>query len=263
MKFSEVLSWELKNITLFPIVEVFTGLLVLQVVSSSMLGARTISLFYYPDASVLQDLMFFRLMRQIVGSLISAYISVSFIAVVSATMLFAYQFEAGASKLYLSLPVKRSRYFAAKFLVCFLVPFLMLVIIGFSTELFLNPSSAFFFFASPLAILWTLLIAGDMVFFVVSVALTISVFSRSTAVSLISSLALLYGLQLSSGYISVPVLPPDSLSRGFYYFLFSTQTSFWQQFPGLTGVCVLVLTPVVSACLLVVSYFYYCRRFEL
>jgi len=262
-KFIRVLMWQLREVTRFPILEFLTALLVFQVFYASSLAARSISFLFFPEWEMVQSLMVFRLMREIAGSLLAAYIPTTFMVAVIATMSFAYQFETGLMKTYLSLPTKKSHYFLAKVFACFLIPFMMLIVISFATEFFLNPATLFFFFVSPEAFVKTLLLTGEMVFFIVSVCVTVSLFSRHTAVSLITSLAILYGLQLLGGSMGLPVLPPASLSQGLFYFLFHSQDSYWRQYPGWEGIGVLALTPVVSLSLVLISYTYYSRRFEL
>jgi ABC-type transport system involved in multi-copper enzyme maturation permease subunit len=262
-KFVRVVAWELKNIARFPIVEVLLALLVFQVMSSTLVNARSISRTYFPFDEFPQGLMLSDLVRQIATDLAGAFISTSFIGVVSATMLFSYQYETGLTKFYMSLPIKRTNFFLAKLLACFLVPFLMLVAVGCTAELFLNPVSVLFLFSAPMVLARALLIIGEMVLFVIAVSISLSILSHNTAVSFISSLAILYGLTLVSGSIGVPILPPASFSQGLWSFLFYSQRDFWSTYPGWTGAGTLALTPTVALILLVVSYFYFSRRLNL
>jgi hypothetical protein len=262
-KFLEVLIWQLRESTRFPILEFLAALLVFQVFYASLFAARGVSFLFFPEWGVVQSLMVLRLMREIARSLLSAYIPTTFIVVVIATMSLAYQFETGLMKMYFSLPAKRSHYFFAKFFVCFLIPFIMLIVTSLLTEFFLNPIGLFFLFVSPEALVGTLLLTGEMVFFIVSVSVAVSLFSRHTAVSLISSLVILYSLELLGGSMELPILPPKSLSHGLFQFFFFSQNNYWRQYPGWEGIGVLALTPVVSLSLVLISYVYYSKRLEL
>jgi hypothetical protein len=260
-KFANVLMWELRNIVRFPIIELLIILLTFQVMSSAIIGARTISIAYVSFLGLPQDEMLSALMTVIAQGLTGAFISTSFIGTVSATMLFAYQSETGLTKFHLSLPIKRTHYFLAKLLACVLVPFLMLVAVGCIAEIFINPISLLYFFSAPTILAEGLLLVGEMVFFVVAVSITISIFTHNTAVSFIGSLAMLYGLQLVDGIYGLPLLPPTSLDQGLFFFLF--RYGYWNTYPSWQGLSILLLTPLLSVALLTVSYFYYSRRLNL
>jgi len=257
MKFTSVLKWELRNIVRFPIIELLILLLTYQVMSSAFVSARTQDLGYNPLAALPQGQMLTALFTVVAQGLAGAFISISFIGAVAATMLFAYEFETGLTKFYMSLPIKRTQQFLAKLLSCFLVPFLMLLAVGCIAEIFLNPVSVQYFFSAPETLANVMLLLGEMALFIVAVCITISIFSHNTAISFIGSLAILYGLQLI-GNRAFPVLPPTSLDTGLIWYLF--QPSYWNQYPGWHGTAILIVTPILSATLLIVSYSYYCRR---
>lgn len=254
-RFIVSLTWELKSLFRFPFPEVllamFTYMIFLPrgggfgftVSSESLIWeeiTRTIAFYITRDAA---QFSFF------------AYIPMGIFASIFATLAFAYEIENGLLKVHLSHPICRRNIFLAKLLSCFLIVF-----VTFSASLlfyaFLDiTENALYLILSPDLVLKVLLMAALQSLFMISVAISFSLYSGKTSVSLIGSFATIYLIQLLSESANLEFLPPISF-REQASFLFS------KAFPKLSQLPNFLTIPLVSVFLIIFSYLFFSRRLE-
>jgi ABC-type transport system involved in multi-copper enzyme maturation permease subunit len=171
-------------------------------------------------------------------------------------MTFAYEIENGLLKVHLSHPSSRRSLFASKWLACFLIVFTTLsCILLLFTFLYLPQNDAYLLINLDLPFK-VLAIAASEAFFVVSLTVSFSVFSRKASVSLVGSFATLYVIQLASQTTNLAFLPPASFYQQVEILLSSMGPKLSDLFDFLT-------IPLVSVFLIAVSYIYFSRRLEM
>lgn len=250
------LSWELRNLSRFPFPEALLALFV-YVLFMPRLGGFSIS----TDLERLDWLWFnkriaFHTIWGAARLSYVAYLPMGIFASIFATLSFAYEIENGLLKVYLSHPISRAGVFLSKFLSCF-----FLIYTTFSTSLlayaFLRiPENTPYFIFSVGLVSKMLFLAAVESFFVVSLAISFSIFSEKASVSLIGSFVMIYALHLVSGSVGLPYLPPTSFSEQ----ASALFTSIALQFSDILNFAV---APVISTLLVVFSYIYFSRRLEI
>lgn len=249
-------TWELKNLFRFPFPEVllalFTYLVFLPRVSISSWN------WTLGDVSWTNVTLYLGRQSAYSGALYSveAYLPLTIFASIFSTLAFAYEIENGLLKVHFSHPTSRVTIFLSKWLSCFLIVFSTLsCTLLFFTFLYL-PENSLYLITNSYLPLGLLLLAASETFFVVSLTVAFSIFSRKTSVSLVGSFATLYIIQLLSETANLPFLPPISF-RAQAGFLFSRVGSILPQFANFMTI------PIVSAVLTLVSCIYFLRRLEL
>lgn len=255
-KLSATLMWELKNLSRFPLPEALLALFVY------VFFMRRGGVFCF--SAHLEGLDWLGFNRTIAFHTIlgaahlssQAYIPMGIFASILATLSFAYEIENGLLKVYLSHPISRAGVFLSKFLSCF-----FLIYTAFSTSLLtyallrIPENTPYFVFSGDL-VLRMLFLAAVECFFVVSLAISFSIFSERASVSLIGSFVVIYILQLVSGSVGLPYLPPTSF-REQAFLLFSSIP------PQFSDILNFAVAPMISTVLVVFSYLNFSRRLEI
>jgi len=162
----------------------------------------------------------------------------------------------------LSNPVRRRDLFLAKFAVCFLTT---LAIVGgamFAVMFVQNWSVSVYVASFPTMIFSVFVLFVLQAFFIVCVATAVAVFSRNTAVSFIGSFGVLYLPDYMSRLVGVkvPFVPPESTHLVSFYL--RAASVFWRQYDLGTLLGATVVPAVIAATLLLMSFVYFTRRFD-
>jgi ABC-type transport system involved in multi-copper enzyme maturation permease subunit len=255
------LTWELKNVFRFPFPEIMLAIF------TYMLFVSRISVFSY--TSDLESLSWQSFTFSLafhsshVGAeySVSAYLPMAILASIFATISFAYEIENGLMKVHLSNPTSKRSVFLSKWLSCFVIIFTTLscAMLFFA---FLNaPENDLYLIINSELTFGMLLIAASESFFIVSLTVAFSIFSRKASVSLVGSFATVYMLQLLGDATNISFLPPisfgvqvDFLFRKVFYPIGG---------PQLSGLPNFLVMPIASLLLTVVCYVYFSRRLEL
>jgi ABC-type transport system involved in multi-copper enzyme maturation permease subunit len=250
------LAWELNNMFRFPFPEILLTLFTYMVfVPHPGMFSGTFGLEYLSWDEITYDLAFRSAQDGALYS-VSAYFPLAILASIFATLSFAYEIENGLLKVYLSHPTSRRAMFLSKFLSCFLIVFITLscVLLFFA---FLDiPENAFYLILNSQLILRMLLVSALESFFITSLTVCFSIFSKKASTSLVGSFATIYIIQLLSESANLTFLPPSSFYVQVEFLLERTG-------PKLSLLPDFLITPLVSAALAIVAYVYFSRRLEL
>jgi ABC-type transport system involved in multi-copper enzyme maturation permease subunit len=185
-----------------------------------------------------------------------AYLPLIILTSIFSTLAFAYEIENGLLKVHLSNPNSKKNVFISKWLSCFLIVFSTLCCtLAFFLFLYMQENNLYMLFNTS----WpprVFLLAGLEALLIVSIAVSFSILSRKTSVSLVGSFATLYILQLLSDSAGMTYLPPQSFSWQ-AVFLFSRTGIKLSELP------IFMITPIASIVLIAISYIYFSRRLEL
>jgi ABC-type transport system involved in multi-copper enzyme maturation permease subunit len=247
------LSWELKNLFRFPFPEILLALFTYMVFLPRGGG--------YQMNSALEDMSWQRVTQKfardssiLAGSYsVQAYLPMIILTSIFATLAFAYEIENGLLKVHFSHPTSKVSLFAAKWLSCFLIIFTTLSCTLLLFTFLFYPENDVYLILNSNFLVYILFMAASEAFFVVSLAVAFSIFSKKASISLVGSFATLYTIQLASQTANLTYLP--SASFGYQIgFLFSIG-----QTPDLLN---LLAVPLASAFLTIISYVYFARRLE-
>ena len=250
------LTWELKNLFRFPFPEILLALFTYMVFASHGGGfSGSFDLESLSWQTITYTLAFHSTKRSALYS-VEAYLPMAILASIFATLVFASEIENGLLKVHLSHPTSRRAIFLSKFLSCFLIVFTTLSCsLLFFTFLDI-PENALHLIINSHLTLGVLLVAALETFFIVTLTVSFSIFSKKASVSLVGSFAAVYIIQLLSETANLTFLPPTSF-YGQVYFLFSRVG------PKLSGLPDFLVIPFVSTFLAIISYVYFSRRLEL
>lgn len=256
-RFLTALIWELKSLFRFPFPEVLIGLFTYLIfLPSQRYGfSFTVSPENLSWESITRSIAFQSVSRAALSSP-SAYIPISIFASIFATLIFAYEIENGLLKVHLSHPISKRNVFSAKLLSCFLIVFTTFSVSLLSFTFLQFPENDLYLILSSDLILKVLLIAMFQSLFVISVAVSFSLYSANTSISLIGSFATLYLIQLLGESTNLEFLPPTSLRQQALYIL-SMPTPNLSQLPNFLA------TPLISVFLIILSYLYFSRRLQI
>lgn len=250
------LTWELNNLFRFPFPEILLALFTYMVFLPHV--GRFTSI---PDPenlswqSIPYELAFHSAQRGTLYS-VSAYLPMAILASIFATLAFAYEIENGLLKVHLSHPTSRRAIFLSKFLSCFLIIFTTLSCILLFFAFLYIPENALYLIIHPHLTLRMFLLAALESFFIISLTVSFSIFSRKASISLVGSFATVYIIQLLGETANLTFLPPASF-YGQVEFLFSRIA------PELSELSNFLTIPLVSTFLTIISYVYFSRRLEL
>jgi len=253
------LAWELKNLFRFPFPEVLLGLF------TFMVFLPRLSVF--AGTLILSDLSWQEITRQAAyvsaqrASFysVSAYLPMAILGSIFATLAFAYEIENGLLKVHLSHPAGKRTIYLSKWLSCFLIIFTTLsCALLFFAFLYIPQNDLYLIVNFDLAP-GILLLAALEAFFVVSVTVSFSIFSRKASVSLVGSFAALYIVQLLSGTSGMTFLPPTSFDLQARS-MFSPHSI---SFPRFYAFPDFLIVPIASAVLTITSYIYFSKGLEL
>lgn len=247
------LMWELKNLFRFPFPEIILALFTYMIFQPST-GLYTGSFESLSWPWITYRLTFTSTYRTAFYS-IQAYLPMVILASIFATLAFAYEIENGLLKVHFSHPTSRRAIFSSKFLSCFLIIFATLSCsLLFFVFLYIPENNLYLIINSHLTLSIILLAALES-FFITSLAVSFSIFSRKASISLVCSFATVYIIQLLSQTEGLTFLPPAA----FYWqveFLFSYSQK-------LSALPYFLSIPIISILLTVFSYIYFSRRLEL
>lgn len=248
------LTWELKNLFRFPFPEILLALFTYMVFQPSP-GLFTSSFESLSWLDITYSLTLKSTYRTAFYSL-QAYLPMAILASIFATLAFAYEIENGLLKVHFSHPTSRRAIFLSKFASCFLIIFTTLSCsLLFFAFLYIPENNLYLIINSHLT-LSILLLAALESFFIVSLTVSFSIFSRKASISLVGSFATVYIIQLLSQNENLTFLPPAA----FYLhveFLFSYTG------PKISALSDFLIIPVVSTLMTIFSYIYFSRRLEL
>lgn len=250
------LAWELKHLFRFPFPEVLLTLFTYMVFLPH--GGGYSSSFDLESLSwqrITYVLAFHSAQRGAFYSL-SAYLPMAILASIFATLAFAYEIENGLLKVHLSHPTSRRAVFLSKFLSCFLIVFTTLSCTLLLFTFLYIPENAVYLVIYPRFTLGMLLLAALESFFIVSLTVSFSIFSRRTSISLVGCFATVYIVQLLGDTANLTFLPPTSFHWQLA-FLFSRIA------PKLSELPDFLVNPLAATFLTIISYVYFSRRLEL
>jgi len=250
------LTWELKHLFRFPFPEILLALFTYMVFLPH--GGGYSSSFDLENLSwqrITYNLAFYSTQRGALYS-VSAYLPMAILASIFATLAFAYEIENGLLKVHLSHPISRRAVFLSKFLSCFLIVFTTLSCSLLFFAFLHIPENNLYLIIYPDLTLGMLLLAALESFFIVSLTVSFSIFSRTPSISLVGSFATVYIVQLLGETANLTFLPPASF-YGQVEFLFSRIA------PKLSELPDFLFIPLVSTSLTMISYVYFSRRLEL
>jgi len=259
-KFVKLISWEARRILRFPLLEIFLVLIMLSVVTEMFYVSQRMS-----EGSAPLLLSTSRRIVYLYGKWIAYNVShtmsnIFIVSILTGSTLIgnfmAKEIENGTTKLYASHPISRSHIFISKYIVCFfslaLVPLLALLISVFM----IDPRFPLYLMQNEREIISLLIVVLLMSFYITSVSVACSVFSRNVAMSLFGSIGILLVINIVSGDYSY--LPGRSLSS--LYVLFCGNQSYSSQIERTIAI---VFLPLVGANLSFISYYLFTRRMEL
>ena len=188
-------------------------------------------------------------------SSVLAYLPLAILGSIFGTLAFAYEIENGLLKVHLSQPTSKSAVFLSKWISCFLVIFATLsCTLLFFTFLYIPQNDLYLIINADLT-LKMLALAALETFFIISVTVPFSIFSKKASMSLVGSFASLYILQLLSQTAGISYFPPASFYNQ-VELLFAGSGFLARLFNSLPSL-------VFAAGLTVASYVYFSRRLEL
>jgi ABC-type transport system involved in multi-copper enzyme maturation permease subunit len=253
------LAWELKNLFRFPFPEILLALFTFMM----FLWSPSIS----TGNMVLGDMPWQYITRKVAifsaywtgDYSVEAYLPQAILGSIFATLAFAHEIENGLLKVHLSHPTSKRAIFMSKWLSCFLALFTTLSCALLFFAFLYVPQNGFYMVMNPDMFSGVLVLAALETFFVVSVTVSFSLFSRKASISLVGSFATLYIVQLLSRTSGLTFLPPASFQDQSSS-MFALSSSPFANFFGLPQ---FFAVPLFSAVLTVLSYIYFSRRLEL
>ncbi len=250
------LTWELKNLFRFPFPEILLALFTYMVFLPRITGLTASVDLQTTAWHEVAEKLAWKSSQVAADYSLFAYFPLIILASIFCTLAFAYEIENGLLKVHLSHPNSKRAVFFSKWLSCFLIVFSTLCCtLAFFLLLYMPENNVYMLFNTS----WpprTFLLAGLEALFIVSIAVSFSIFSRKTSVSLVGSFATLYILQLLSDSAGMIYLPPGSFSWQ-AVFLFSRTGIKLSELPTF------MITPIASIVLIAISYVYFSRRLEL
>jgi len=259
--FKSLLGWEFRNLIRFPLLELLVAIAVyLSMLSTAGGGSPGLtaqsSWGIYPQA----------ITRHIKWTFLSdveyLYIPVILAVTVFASIGIAREMEAGFVKVALSHPIRRRNLFFVKFGSCFLTSLAIFAVALFSAMFLKHWTATLYILSFPSTILTVFGLLVYQTFYAASVATATAVFSRNTAVSFIGSISILYlpVYMAQVARLKIPFVPPESM-RLFTFYIRSA-TVFWGQYDLLTLLGATVVPVLIAASLLLTSFFYFTRRYD-
>ena len=256
----EIMKWELKNLLRFPILEIIIVFAVFQIgvigyINIIPSGGLSIHSFHLEIGKVTYGM--------ITENLINSKIIIYFITSLLFTISFAYELDTNLTKIYMSYPVKRRDYFISKFAGCFAVIFLTFLSAGIGFAVFIDGSYASINIVSPFILVYMLTLFL-LLFFASSVATTVAVFSKNTALSFIGTFFVLYifdsiatNIKLSPSYFL------DNIWNQFFTGLATCHEGQIVYHISYTEVIKTIYPPLfLSSVLFFISFVYYTKYFE-
>ncbi len=254
-RFIMSLRWELRSLLKFPFPEV-------------LLAFFTYMVFLPPSGSFgitlpqerlsweeIARSMAFHTIRETAQFSSPAYLPLGLFASIFATLSFAYEIENGLLKVYLSHPLSRRDVFSSKLLSSFLVIFVTFSASLLTYAFFRIPENSIYLILSADLLLKILLVAASECLFVISIAVSFSLFTGKVSLSMVGSSAIVYLIQMLSETGDIEFLPPTA---------FREQVSFlFRKTPSPPNFLTLSVTPLISTLLIVLSYLYFSRRLEI
>ncbi|RLI03563.1 hypothetical protein DRO30_00895 [Candidatus Bathyarchaeota archaeon] len=254
MKFKGLLRWELERSFRFPILEFTLAILLYRVFLVMFQFSAGVSDYVgsLPTSEEVPRKLWESLIYHTGLAMVGSYIQMAVIFSTLASML-AYDFSSGCLRLQLSYPLSRSQVFAAKILT-YLVATTMLILTAYLATMNLlgggvTPPELL---PSLIALIGLTIIEASYIF---SIALSMSLITRNTLATFISSLLMLLGLDSAAMTYKEPLsslIPPSSLRR-----------AVWMLRRGSPIPLEGIITPmIVSGALLAACYLYFSRRLE-
>jgi len=252
-------AWELKNLFRFPFPEILLALFTFMTfLQRPFLSTGNIILGDMPWQFITRQVAIFSAFWTGDFS-VEAYIPLVIFGSIFATLAFAHEIENGLLKVHLSHPTSKRVIYMSKWLSCFLALFTTLSCALLFFAFLYVPQNGFYMVMNSDMVSGILVLAALETFFVVSVTVSFSLFSRKTSISLVGSFATLYIVQLLSGTSGLTFLPPASFQNQSSS-MFALSSS---PFANLFALPQFFAVPLFSAVLTVVSYIYFSRRMEL
>lgn len=251
-RFRSLLSWEFRNLLRFPMLELLVGIAVYLSVLTGYGGGDGESPY-----SIVRHIA-----RHFHSEVVYLYVPTLFAAVVFASVGIAREIEAGYVKVVVSNPVRRRDLFFVKFAGCFLATLAILGGAILVTMFLQHWSVSMYIISFPAIILSVFVLFVLQTFFVTCVAAAVAVLSRNTAVSFIGSFGILYLPYYMSALVGVkiPLVPPESTAL--FSFYLCSGVVFWRQYDLVTLLGATVVPVVVALTLLLVSFVYFTRRYD-
>lgn len=262
----KIMRWGLKNVLRFPILEIIVVLAVFQLggiwilVNSFQVGG-TRSMVSVSSLHLLVGRFIYRIVAY---NLIDSRMIIYFLASLLFTISFAYELDTNLTKLYMSYPVRRRDYFVSKCFSSFAVLFVTFLVVGIGFAVFLDPSYFSSILSSPFILAYVLLLAV-LLLFASSVATTIALLSKNTALSFIGSFFVLYMIDSAAAKIRIS---PSYFMKRLQSTLFTGTTSFFENggvncHIAYTDVLKIMCPPlIISIMLFLISFIYYTTYFE-
>jgi ABC-type transport system involved in multi-copper enzyme maturation permease subunit len=252
------LAWELKNLFRFPFPEILLALFTFMMFlwSPSILTGNMV-LDDMPWQYITRKVAIFSAYWTGFYS-VEAYLPLAVLGSIFATLAFAHEIENGLLKVHLSHPTSKRAIFMSKWLSCFLALFTTLSCALLFFAFLYVPQNGFYMVMNSDMVPGILVLAALETFFVVSVTVSFSLFSRKASISLVGSFATLYIVKLLSER-ALAFLPPASFQKQSSS-MFALSSSPFANFFGLPQ---FFAVPLFSAVLTVLSYVYFSRRLEL
>lgn len=253
------LAWELKNLFRFPFPEILLALFTFMMfLWGPSIGTGNMVLGDMPWQYITRKVAIFSAYWT-GGYSVEAYLPLAILGSIFATLAFAHEIENGLLKVHLSHPTSKRAIFMSKWLSCFLALFTTLSCALLFFAFLYVPQNGFYMVMNSDMVSGILVLAALETFFVVSVTVSFSLFSRKASISLVGSFATLYIVQLLSRTSGLTFLPPASFQDQSSS-MFALSSSPFANFFGLPQ---FFAVPLFSAVLTVLSYVYFSRRLEL
>ena len=254
-KFISSLTWELKNLFRFPLPGVLLAVFTYMIFLPRGGGyAFTVSPENIVWEEITRNISFHAIYRAARFSFY-VYVPMGIFASIFATLVFAYEIENGVLKAHLSHPISRRSIFLSKLSSCFLIVFTTFSASLLAHAFLQDTKNAFYVILSTDLLLRLLLTVALQSLFMVSIAVSFSLYTGKTSVSLVGSFATISLIQLLGESADLKFLPPTSF-RELASFLF-TPTPKFSQFSNFAAI------PITSAFLIIFSYLFFSRRLEI
>lgn len=254
-KFISSLTWELKNLFRFPLPGVLLAVFTYMIFLPRGGGyAFTVSPENIVWEEITRKISFHAIYRAALFSFY-VYVPMGIFASIFATLIFAYEIENGVLKAHLSHPISRRTLFLSKLSSCFLIVFTTFSASLLAHAFLRDTGNAFYVVLSADLLLRLLLTVALQSLFMVSIAVSFSLYSRKTSVSLVGSFATIYLIQLLGESANLKFLPPRSF-RELASFLLASPPNF-SQFLNFAAI------PITSAFLIIFSYLFFSKGLEI
>jgi ABC-type transport system involved in multi-copper enzyme maturation permease subunit len=175
----------------------------------------------------------------------------------------AREVEAGFVKVALSYPIRRRDLFLVKFAGCFLISLAIFALALLSAMFLKNWTAALYVLSFPYTVFVVLGLLTCQTFYAAGVATAMAVFTRSTAASFIGSFGVLYlpVYMAQMVRLDIPFIPPESTNLFSLYL--RAPSVFWREHDLLTLVGATAVPICIALVLLLASFFFFTRRYDL